>query len=68
MLQAARVAKARGMSIDAMRDLIERNTTHRQLGVLGDPRIDVLKLNLALDAAAAQGTAAQPAPARSHSQ
>jgi K+-transporting ATPase ATPase C chain len=68
MLQAARVAKTRGKSIDAMRDLIERNTTHRQLGVLGDPRIDVLKLNLALDAAAAQGTAAQPAPARSHSQ
>jgi K+-transporting ATPase ATPase C chain len=67
MLQAARVAKTRGMTIDAMRDLIERTTTHRQLGVLGDPRIDVLKLNLALDAAT-QPTAAQPAPARGNSQ
>jgi K+-transporting ATPase ATPase C chain len=53
MLQAARVARARGMSTDALRALIEQNTTPRQLGVLGDPRIDVLKLNLALDAAAA---------------
>jgi potassium-transporting ATPase KdpC subunit len=62
MLQSARVAQARGMTVDAMRDLIERNTSHRQLGVLGDPRIDVLKLNLALDAAT------QPAAARSNSQ
>jgi potassium-transporting ATPase KdpC subunit len=68
MLQAARVAKARGLPIDALRELIERNTTHRQLGVLGDPRIDVLKLNLALDAAPAQVTASQAAAARSNPQ
>jgi K+-transporting ATPase ATPase C chain len=59
MLQAARVARVRGMSIEAMRALIERNTTPRQLGVLGDPRIDVLKLNLALDAAATQPASAR---------
>ncbi|MFC0397406.1 potassium-transporting ATPase subunit KdpC [Paraburkholderia rhizosphaerae] len=65
MLQAVRVAHARGLSIDAMRTLIEQNTTRRQFGVLGDPRIGVLKLNLALDtAAAAATTRRQPASAR----
>ncbi|MGN6651063.1 potassium-transporting ATPase subunit KdpC [Trinickia sp.] len=47
--QAARVAKARGLSVDQVRALIARNTLGRQWGVLGEPRVNVLKLNLALD-------------------
>jgi K+-transporting ATPase ATPase C chain len=47
--QAARVAKARNISIDSMQRLIEAATQHRELGVLGDPRVNVLKMNLELD-------------------
>jgi K+-transporting ATPase ATPase C chain len=50
--QVARVAAARGMSADALRQLVAANTEDRQVGVLGEPRVNVLKLNLALDAAA----------------
>ena len=47
--QAARVAKARGVSSDQMNQLIAQLTEGPDLGVLGEPRVNVLKLNLALD-------------------
>ena len=48
-IQIARVAKARGLSEEAIRGLIAENTSGRGLGVLGEPAVNVLKLNLALD-------------------
>ncbi len=47
--QAARVARARGMSVEAVRALIAAHITQRSLGILGEPRVNVLELNLALD-------------------
>jgi K+-transporting ATPase ATPase C chain len=47
--QLARVARVRGMSEDQVRKLVDAATTGRQLGVLGEPRVNVLELNLALD-------------------
>jgi K+-transporting ATPase ATPase C chain len=49
LAQAARVAQARQASKDAVENLIRANTQQRDLGVLGEPRVNVLKLNLALD-------------------
>ena len=48
-VQAARVAKARGVAVSQMDRLIDRNTRGPEIGFLGDPRVNVLKLNLALD-------------------
>jgi potassium-transporting ATPase KdpC subunit len=49
--QVARVASARGMSDPAVRVLVDSAITGRQFGILGEPRVNVLALNLALDAA-----------------
>jgi K+-transporting ATPase ATPase C chain len=50
--QVARVAAARGISPDALRQLVAAHTDDRQFGILGEPRVNVLRLNLALDQAA----------------
>ncbi|QYD67980.1 potassium-transporting ATPase subunit KdpC [Paraburkholderia edwinii] len=47
--QAARVAKARGLSREQIDGLIAQSTSGRQLGIFGERRVNVLKLNLALD-------------------
>jgi len=50
MLQAQRIASARGSSLDRVQQLIKRNTAEPFAGVFGEPRVNVLKINLALDA------------------
>ena len=48
--QLARVAKARGITVDQLRPLVGKHSAGRQIGVLGEPRVNVLELNLDLDA------------------
>ncbi len=50
--QVPRIARERKMSEDAVRQLVTKHTEGRQLGFLGEPRVNVLELNLDLDAAA----------------
>jgi len=47
--QAARVARARGLTREQVQTLIAQNTHGRQLGIFGEPRVNVLQLNLAVD-------------------
>lgn len=57
-LQVARVARERSASVDSIRALVARHTTGRQFGFFGEPRVNVLLLNLALDSSFSRPTTA----------
>ena len=53
-LQTPRIAKARGLSEEKIRELVQQNTNGRDLGIFGEPGVNVLQSNLALDSPGAQ--------------
>jgi len=59
-LQVARVARSRGVSAQQVRAVLREHMEGRQFGVLGEPRVNVLLLNLALDSLAPVGRAGAP--------
>ena len=58
LLQAARVAGARGLDVKTVKDSVRAAAAGRTLRVLGEPRVNVLRLNLMMDALSGQGTSA----------
>ncbi len=60
LFQIPRIAKARRVSKDRLRQLVEENTTGRVWGILGEPRVNVLKLNMSLDARYPAGASKKP--------
>lgn len=58
--QVPRVARARGLTAQSLRRIVAERTEGRTFGLLGEPRVNVLKLNLALDALAARSHEAPP--------
>jgi K+-transporting ATPase ATPase C chain len=68
MAQAPRIAKARGVSVHEIRRVIEGKIEGRQLGFLGEPRVNVLELNLALDRNYPVGSLPKQTPRRARIQ
>jgi len=60
--QAARVAKARGISLERVKAVVDSNVLGRTFGILGEPRVNVLLVNLALDRQFGKATPLPPAP------
>ena len=66
-LQVPRISRSRGLSADVVRSLVTRHTRGRQFGILGEPRVAVLLLNLELDRTAPPSISASPPSARPES-